>query len=62
MDPTLAPGEFPSITENDLLAFDLIGYDRLVNPILIIAVPEPSSSVLALIGALGFLGIRKREP
>lgn len=38
LDPTAAPGELLSISTNDVLALDAIGYD--------VAVPEPASIVL----------------
>jgi hypothetical protein len=46
MDPATAAGELKQITEIDLRAFDVIGWNRTV------AVPEPSS----LIGTLMFAG------
>ncbi|MCE9530384.1 MAG: NF038122 family metalloprotease, partial [Planctomycetes bacterium] len=45
MDPTISSGEFVSILPNDLVAFDMIGYD-------LTPTPEPSFCLL-----LGFLGI-----
>lgn len=43
MDPTIASGETLAIAANDLLVLDAIGWN-------IIAVPEPASSALAVIG------------
>ncbi len=42
MDPTIAPGELLQITENDLQAFDAIGWNRADNST---AVPEPSNVI-----------------
>ncbi|MBT3200418.1 MAG: PEP-CTERM sorting domain-containing protein [Phycisphaerales bacterium] len=53
MDPTLANGQIFTITDSDLRALDLIGYD--------IAVPEPATmGVLAFGGAAVFLRRRRR--
>ena len=49
MDPTAAPGELMGFSENDLIAFDLIGWD---------VVPEPTTIALF---ALGGLILRKRK-
>ncbi len=56
MDPTAAYGEMLYITENDLLAFDVIGWDLTV-------VPEPSTLVLFGGGLLGLAaaGLRVRR-
>jgi hypothetical protein len=43
MDPTIASGETLAIAANDLLVLDAIGWN-------IVAVPEPASSALAVIG------------
>jgi hypothetical protein len=43
MDPTIAFGETLSITANDLLVLDAVGWN-------IVAVPEPASIALAVIG------------
>lgn len=43
MDPTIAVGETLGISDNDLLVFDAIGWD-------IVAVPEPASLALAVVG------------
>lgn len=53
MDPTLAPGEFADVTPFDLLSFDVIGWD-------LAAVPEPSSSILALTIPLLLISRRRR--
>jgi hypothetical protein len=54
MDPTAAFGELLVITENDLRAFDVIGYNRVS------AVPEPTS--LLLVSATGgVLAVYKRR-
>ncbi len=52
MDPSANGGEFLSFTNNDLRAFDVIGYDRVV--------PEPSMAFLATIG-LGIAGMNRRR-
>ena len=53
MDPTAAPGEVLSISQNDLIAMDLIGWQ---------VVPEPSTIILLLVaGAMMIAGhARKR--
>ncbi len=51
MDPTLVIGEISRIRHNDLRAIDLIGYE--------IAVPEPSSLVLLLIGGTAAFNMRR---
>jgi hypothetical protein len=53
MDPTVAPGELLSITQNDLRAFDLIGYE-------INAVPEPATCPLLALGLITFGASRRR--
>jgi len=54
MDPTIVSGELVSISNIDLRAFDVIGYN-------LTAVPEPSS--LVLVGIAGLMGtaIRRRS-
>ena len=47
MDPTAAAGELLTISQNDLIALDLIGWD---------VVPEPSTLVLVALGMLCLLG------
>ena len=48
MDPTAAPGEVLNISENDLIAMDLIGWE---------VVPEPSTIILLLMaGAMMIAG------
>ncbi len=51
MDPTAAPGEHMTVGPNDILAFDVIGWDL---------VPEPSSALLGMIGGLFCLTRRRR--
>jgi hypothetical protein len=51
MDPTIAPGEFVQFSVNDLMAFDVIGYD-------LTPVPEPSSCLLVGLASLGLLRLR----
>jgi len=46
MDPTAATGELLAITENDLIALDLIGWD---------VIPEPATLGLLLLGGLFLL-------
>jgi hypothetical protein len=54
-DPDIDSGELGVVTPMDLLALDVIGYDRLV-------VPEPSTLALAGIGALATcLFVRRRR-
>ena len=50
MDPTAAPGEILSISQNDLIAMDLIGWN--------VAVPEPSAMLLLAIAGLVFVSVR----
>jgi hypothetical protein len=53
MDPTAQKGELLSISSNDLLAFDAIGYDL---------VPEPSSlALLLVVGGASMLTRRRRH-
>ena len=54
MDPTAAPGELLAISQNDLRAFDLIGYDIAV-------VPEPGSLMLLVVGGALTLAGRRRK-
>jgi hypothetical protein len=53
MDPTLAFGELAVVTANDLLAFDVIGWDLQ-------AVPEPSSLLLCSSAVAGWYVRRRR--
>jgi hypothetical protein len=53
MDPTFAPGELGIVTNLDLRAFDIMGFNST-------AVPEPTS--VAIFGSgLILLGIRRRK-
>jgi hypothetical protein len=52
MDPTLGFGEFATITNRDLRAFDVIGYN-------LAAVPEPTS--LGLLGLAALATLRRRR-
>jgi hypothetical protein len=51
MDPTAFPGELLVLTDNDLRAFDVLGY---------VLVPEPATGILLLVGA-GVWGRRRRS-
>ena len=51
MDPTGAPGELLAVTDNDLIALDLIGWD---------VVPEPATLALLALGGLVMLRRRRR--
>ncbi|MFH7043759.1 NF038122 family metalloprotease [Paucibacter sp. JuS9] len=55
LDPTAARGEFLSISENDLMALDAIGWDRAA------AVPIPSTLLLSGLGLLALLGSRRGQ-
>ncbi|AFL74916.1 PEP-CTERM motif protein [Thiocystis violascens DSM 198] len=57
MDPTAAPGEYLQITDYDLLAFDVIGWDLNLEPI-----PAPGSLALMLAGVAGIGGSLRRRP
>lgn len=54
MDPTASYGELRTISANDLLAFDAIGWD-------LVAVPEPASLGLGLGAAAMALAARRRR-
>ncbi len=57
MDPTLAAGQVIEITNADLRAFDLIGYDIAFQP-----VPAPPAVVsLGIGGLVGLLGVGARK-
>lgn len=53
MDPTAAPGELLTITANDQLAFDVIGWN-------LSAVPEPATYALFALGLAG-IAARRRQ-
>jgi hypothetical protein len=53
MDPTLANGQLFAITDSDIRALDLIGYD--------IAVPEPTTLILFAAGAMAVIRRRRRK-
>lgn len=53
MDPTAAYGELLSMTQLDLTAFDVIGWD-------LAAVPEPATTALAGVGLLGVAVVMRR--
>lgn len=57
MDPTAAPGELLSISQNDINALDVIGWHRVV------AVPEPATYAMCALGlGLGlFVWFRRRK-
>ena len=53
MDPTAARGEVLAITANDLLAFDVIGWN-------VAAIPEPSTYAMMALGLAGLGAARRR--
>jgi len=56
LDPTVAPGELLTISQNDILAFDVIGFDLAVE-----SVPEPSAAMgLVAVGFALVTGRRRR--
>ena len=57
LDPTVAAEERLLITENDIRAFDVIGFDRIV-----IAVPEPNVALGITAFSLLWLPRRRRRP
>ncbi|MEW5802950.1 MAG: NF038122 family metalloprotease [bacterium] len=59
MDPTAAPGEVLLVTDNDLIALDLIGWD-IAKFNGSASVPIPSTSVLFLFGLIGMAGIKRK--
>lgn len=56
MDPTTTTGALNSISAVDIQAFDVIGYDRFVNP-----VPEPGSLVAGMLMLSAFMLRRRRS-
>lgn len=57
MDPTAAPGELLAISDNDKLAFDVIGWNLKQPP----AIPEPATWMMMILG-FGLVGhtLRRR--
>ena len=55
MDPTIGFGEETLVTELDINAFDVIGYNRIV------AVPEPGTACTLAVFAIGLLVRRRRS-
>ena len=53
LDPTASYGELLAITQLDLTMFDVIGFD--------VAVPEPGSVALFLLGLGGLAAVRRRK-
>jgi hypothetical protein len=53
MDPTFAPGELGVVTDLDLRAFDIIGFNST-------AVPEPAS-IAVFASGIAVLGIARRK-
>ena len=53
MDPTLGPGTFEPVSDSDLRAMELIGYDT---------VPEPRSMGTLTLACLGLLARRQHRP
>jgi hypothetical protein len=61
MDPTFAKGEYGVITQNDLRAFDVIGWDRSATSYAT-SVPEPSNVIGTLmVAAFGAKVVLKRR-
>jgi hypothetical protein len=58
MDPTTAPGETLAISEMDLRAFDVIGWDRVQNNT---ATPEPATALTLVFGLAGLAMARRRK-
>ncbi|HSH93046.1 MAG TPA: NF038122 family metalloprotease, partial [Roseimicrobium sp.] len=57
MDPTLAPGELEIMTDNDLKALDVIGWDVATFAL----VPEPASTTLLAAAGVFGLGLCRRR-
>jgi hypothetical protein len=57
MDPTIGLGEFGQISDLDLMAFDVMGWDLAI----INSVPEPTSLALFGLGLAGFRFTRKKK-
>jgi hypothetical protein len=57
MDPTASFGELLNVTNNDILAFDVVGYDPISESV---PVPEPGTLMFFGSGLVGLLGFRKR--
>jgi hypothetical protein len=53
MDPTLSFGQFEDLTDADIRAMELIGYDTTV--------PEPGVAGVIVLAGFGFLAKRKRR-
>jgi hypothetical protein len=58
MDPTTAPGELLAISELDLRAMDVTGWDRVVNNT---ATPEPATALTLVFGLAGLAMARRRK-
>ena len=59
MDPTAANGELLSITNNDIRAFDVMGYNRVGAGAA--DMPEPATVWLAAVGGLGLIAGARRK-
>lgn len=58
MDPTAGTGEALSISERDLIAMDVIGFNRVVNNS---AMPEPATALTLVFGLAGLAMARRRS-
>lgn len=58
MDPTTAPGETLAITELDLRAMDVMGWNRVQNNT---ATPEPATALTFVFGLAGLAMARRRK-